>query len=213
MLENPWIKEWTAVWRESYGRPFVGITTHGSPAPGLFHIADEHAPVEAMTAAARLLLDRATPEQRQHLCHTIDAAEWRIWSNPEIYVNVSGIRLEEEPALQESVFELLRASSSARGFAKIRAVMKINAFLGVLCNARGVMNEFSYNFTLFGTPDEKAPWGWQVFGHHLVLNCFVLGRQMVLSPCFLGSEPRTSSMPVPMPGWRYSVMKSGSASS
>src|SRR5271154_2624567 len=39
MLENPWIKEWTAVWKESYGRPFVGITTDGSPAPGLFQIA------------------------------------------------------------------------------------------------------------------------------------------------------------------------------
>jgi hypothetical protein len=188
-LQNPWIREWTGLWREAYGRPFFGITTDGSCIPGLFPLADEDAPVAAMTASARRLLDRTSAEQRRRLCHTIDAAEWRIWSNPEFYINQSGIRLEEEPDLQEAIFELLRTSLSARGYAKIRAVMKINAFLGVICNARGVMNEFSYNFTLFGTPHEDTPWGWQLFGHHLVLNCFVLGRQMVLSPCFLGSEP------------------------
>jgi hypothetical protein len=188
-LQNPWIREWTGLWREAYGRPFLGITTNGSCVPGLFPLADEAAPVAAMTASARRLLDRTSAEQRHRLCRTIDAAEWRIWSNPEFYIHKSGIRLEEEPELQEAIFELLRRSLSARGYAKIRAVMKINAFLGVICNARGVMNEFSYNFTLFGTPHEDTPWGWQLFGHHLVLNCFVLGRQMVLSPCFLGSEP------------------------
>src|SRR5262249_9567044 len=38
-------------------------------------------------------------------------------------------------------------------------------------------------------PSANAPWGWQLFGHHLSLNCFVLGRQMVLSPTFMGAEP------------------------
>jgi hypothetical protein len=188
-LQNPWIQEWTGHWKEAYGRPFVGITTNGSAMPGLFPIANENAPIAAMMAAARRLLERASEDQRRRLCRAIDAAEWRIWSNPEFYVNVSGLRLEEEPDLQEGIFEVLRASLSARGYAKIRGVMRINAFLGEICNARGVMNELSYNFSLFGAPHEQAPWGWQIFGHHLVLNCFVLGQQMVLSPCFLGSEP------------------------
>jgi Protein of unknown function (DUF3500) len=188
-LQNPWIREWTGHWKEAYGRPFVGITTDGSPLSGIFHIADEDAPVAEMTAVARRLLERASGDQRRRLCSEIDAAEWRIWSNPEFYVNVSGIRLEEEPDLLEMIFDLLRTSLSARGYAKIRGVMKINAFLGAICNAPGVMNELSYNFSLFGVPHDQMPWGWQIFGHHLVLNCFVLGRQMVLSPCFLGSEP------------------------
>ena len=29
----------------------------------------------------------------------------------------------------------------------------------------------------------------QVAGHHLSLNCLVIGRQMVLSPTFMGAEP------------------------
>ena len=38
-------------------------------------------------------------------------------------------------------------------------------------------------------PSATEPWGWQLFGHHLVLNCFVLGTQMVLTPAFWGAEP------------------------
>jgi hypothetical protein len=33
------------------------------------------------------------------------------------------------------------------------------------------------------------PWGWQLFGHHLSLNCMVIGGQMVLTPTFMGAEP------------------------
>src|ERR1700704_1412329 len=94
-LQNPWVREWTARWEELYACPFVGITTDGSPIPSLFTIADEDAPVAAMTLAARRLMEQASAEQRQRLCLRIDAAEWRIWSNPEFYVNISGVRLEE----------------------------------------------------------------------------------------------------------------------
>jgi len=52
-----------------------------------------------------------------------------------------------------------------------------------------VLGEWSYTFCLFGTPSAREPWGWQLFGHHLALNCFVLGQQMVLTPAFLGAEP------------------------
>jgi Protein of unknown function (DUF3500) len=189
VLAIPWIREWTEHWTQLYRQPFVGITTDGNPLPSVFAVADEAAPCGAMTGAARRLLNRVSVQQRQQLTREIDAAEWRIWSNPEFYINQCGIRLEEQPELQETILDIVRASLSQIGFEKIRAVMKINGFLGVLCNAPGVMNEFSYNFTLFGNPHEHWPWGWQLFGHHLALNCFVLGDQMVLSPCFLGSEP------------------------
>src|SRR5207244_12436912 len=31
--------------------------------------------------------------------------------------------------------------------------------------------------------------GWQIEGHHLVVNCFMLGDQLIMSPSFFGSEP------------------------
>lgn len=51
------------------------------------------------------------------------------------------------------------------------------------------MNEFSYNFVLFGTPSESQAWGWSFYGHHLCLNAFFYKSQMVLSPWFTGAEP------------------------
>jgi hypothetical protein len=67
--------------------------------------------------------------------------------------------------------------------------MRLNLFLGELVRGTHVLGEWSYIFCLFGTPSTSEPWGWQLFGHHLTLNCFVLGSQMVLSPAFFGAEP------------------------
>src|SRR5882757_2813305 len=44
-------------------------------------------------------------------------------------------------------------------------------------------------FALFGHPAPTEPWGWQLWGHHLDVLCFILGRQMVLTPTFMGAEP------------------------
>jgi hypothetical protein len=37
---------------------------------------------------------------------------------------------------------------------------------------------------LYGTPDERAPRGWQLYGHHCAVNCLVVAGRMVLSPGF-----------------------------
>ena len=40
-----------------------------------------------------------------------------------------------------------------------------------------------------GEPSDTEPWGWQIDGHHLVINYFILGDQIVMTPTFMGSEP------------------------
>lgn len=40
-----------------------------------------------------------------------------------------------------------------------------------------------------GEPSPTMPWGWQLNGHHLIINYFVLGDQVVMTPSFMGSEP------------------------
>ncbi|MFN8635393.1 MAG: DUF3500 domain-containing protein, partial [Chloroflexota bacterium] len=51
------------------------------------------------------------------------------------------------------------------------------------------LGEWMYWISLFGTPSETEPWGWQIDGHHLIVNCLVLGDQLVMTPTFMGSEP------------------------
>jgi hypothetical protein len=180
-----------ADWRlAQLAEPFLGITTDGVRRHGLFHLAAEGAPTERMVAAARELLAVAGAEQQARLRHPIDAAEWRAWSNPELYINRHGLRLDEEGgAIRRAALELMRASLSEAGFAKARGCMLINDFLGRLVGGPRVMNEFSYNLLLFGEPSPSEPWGWSLYGHHLALSCFVLGAQMVISPVFMGAEP------------------------
>lgn len=189
-LQVPWLNEVFSRWGQLYEAPFFGITSDGRKVPDLYTLAAEGAPARSMLERAQHLLHQATHEQRAALCHPIDAPEWRGWGNPEIYVNKFGLRLDEIDApVRDAVLDLLRASMSPKGYAKARDVMYVNQFLGQLFNAPRVLNQFSYNFNLFGTPSLTDAWGWNLYGHHLVLNCFILGEQMVLSPVFFGAEP------------------------
>lgn len=67
--------------------------------------------------------------------------------------------------------------------------MRINGFLGKLVKSPTVMNEFSYNFVLFGEPSSLDAWGFSFYGHHLCLNIFFYKSQIIISPWFTGAEP------------------------
>lgn len=186
----PMLGEMISAWEQRDSEPFHGITCNGHKEQGLFMLADEGAPVAAMAAAARRLLDQLDAPAVRQLCYPIDAPEWRRWSNPEFLINPNGLRLEDcRPEVRAAIMDLVQASLSAKGFHKACGCMKTNAFLGELCQLPLIMNEWSYNFLLFGDPSTTQPWGWNLYGHHLALNCLVLGQQMVITPTFMGAEP------------------------
>ena len=177
-------------WKGLFTQPFKGITTNNLPPPGLFSLRSENAPTEGAVKASIYLLDQLSVEQRAGACFNVGSDQWRNWQNTEIYVESHGLRLEElERHLREAVLEVIRASLSERGYEKTRKVMRLNRFLGELVGGPGVMGEWSYIFCLFGLPSIKQPWGWQLFGHHLALNCLFIDQQMVLTPTFMGAEP------------------------
>ncbi|KAL2783611.1 hypothetical protein BJX66DRAFT_318203 [Aspergillus keveii] len=191
---EPFIKQWSDTWREKWKEPFKGVTTDGHVRTGLFTLAsqdrDDGAPVDAMVQAANSLLQVVPESQREALRYPIEAPEWRSWMNPEIYMFHHGIRLEEvSDGVVKAIHEVLRASLSSQGYFKVRGCMEVNRFLGELVEGTKVMNEKSYNFLLFGEPSRTEPWGWQIYGHHLCMNCFVIRSQMVISPIFMGAEP------------------------
>ena len=189
-IKDPLPASMVAVWRKLQAEPYVGITCDGVKETGLFPLKDEGAPTDKLVAAANNLLDVLSPEQRAAVRYPVDAPQWRVWSNPEFLFNPYGLRLDELGSdARSAILKLLEATLSRKGFEKARGCMKTNAFLGQLCQLETIMNEWSYNFILFGDPSLGGPWGWNLYGHHLCLNCFVLGRQMVISPTFMGAEP------------------------
>jgi hypothetical protein len=191
VLAHPIAKRLFDGWRETYqNTDFRGITTDGQCLPGLFALGDTQAPVRAAMDAALALLATLGEAQRTQLCHPADARVWRAWMNPEVYMMRFGLRMEEvAPQVRDATLELLKASLSARGFQRVRDLMRVNHFLGELVNAPRVLNENSYNLNLFGTPSLTEPWGWNFYGHHVCLNCRFVGGQMVVTPVFMGAEP------------------------
>ena len=67
--------------------------------------------------------------------------------------------------------------------------MRLNGHVLEITGKAEEYGEWFYWISLFGTPSSEQPWGWQIDGHHLNVNCFVLGDQLVLTPGFMGSEP------------------------
>jgi len=182
-------------WAPLYPAEFRGVTSDGSVIPGLFPLdapvdPEEVAPTAEMVEAAQALLAVVPSEDLGRLRHRVDAVEWQSWSNPEFMIHDTGLRLEfQSEAVREAVLGLVGASLGSEGLRQVRTLMRINGFLGEVNDLQNVMNEFSYHFALYGEPSRTEPWGWQLFGHHLAMNCFVWGDRFNLTPTFLGAEP------------------------
>jgi len=181
-------------WTPLYRNEFRGVTEDGTLREGLFELTPaepgEEAPVEAMVAAAHDLLAVLDDDGRKRIAFAADDVEWQTWANPEFMQFDTGLRLDLQPAeVREKALALVRASLSPEGYELAHAMMLINGFLGEVVDLETVLNEFSYNIALYGEPDLRAPWGWQLFGHHCAVNCLVVEGRMVVSPVFLGAEP------------------------
>ncbi|KFG80081.1 hypothetical protein MANI_019538 [Metarhizium anisopliae] len=189
----PWLHALYEHWQDLLSEPFKGITANGRLQPDLFKLEDQGIPIEHIVQAAKLVTFLANKRQRQTLSYHIDSPEWRTWSNPEFLISDKGIRLDDSDVtldLREAIINVLRATLSPEGFEKAIGATRINGFLGDLVQAPGIMNEFAYNFVLFGSePSTTRPWGFSFYGHHLCLNVFFYKQQMVLSPWFTGAEP------------------------
>ena len=162
----------------------------GNIRPGLYTLQDEGVDIERIVNAANAVSDVLNVKQRQKLCYHIDSPEWRTWSNPEFLLSDKGIRLDEvDTKTRDTIMNVLKATLSPEGYDKAVKAMRINHFLGELVESPRVVNEFSYNFVLFGRPSTTRPWGWSFYGHHLCLNVFLYKGQIVASPWFTGAEP------------------------
>lgn len=193
-VEGTFTGDLIAGWKPLYLSEFSGVTSDGNLREGLYPLEpaplEEAAPVNKMLNAVKNLFETATPEESRKLRYEVDAPEWQTWANPEFMQFDTGIRLEfASDEMKAAALGLVRASLSEEGYELTRNMMRINAFLGKTVGLEKLLNDFSYNFAVFGTPDPVAPWGWQLFGHHCAVNCLVVNGRMNLSPVFHGAEP------------------------
>lgn len=176
---------------EAIGQPFRGVATSDGIVRGLFPIKSTGASTAAIVSAAADFLGTLNTAELSRTQYAVDDPEWRNWSNVDVGIfSRHGVSLEEmSPDQKEAAWNLLEVSLSAEGVAQTRDIMKTEQTLLELNGEPIRYAEEKYYFTVMGVPSATEPWGWQLDGHHLVINFFVLGDQVVMTPAFWGGEP------------------------
>ena len=174
--------------------PFKGVTTDSNVVSNLFPIRSTGVSTEPVRKAAEAFFETLTPQQWAQTFFPVEDVEWRKWMNQHFYIRQGTSFKDMTDKQREAAFNLLRASLSAKGLQQSRDIMRLNHTLGELNNNNfEEYGEGLYWITMMGKPSDKEPWGWQLDGHHLVINYFVMGDQVVMTPTFMGSEPVTAT--------------------
>jgi hypothetical protein len=170
--------------------PFKGISTDGTIVPGLFGIRKTGVSTQSIREAAEAFLGSLNSAQRAKTLFPVDTDQWRKWSNIHPTLMRHGTPLFEmtEPQ-RDHAFALIRESLSEEGFEEALNIMHLNETVLEMTGRLSEYGEDLYWLSIIGTPSATEPWGWQWDGHHLNINYFVLGDQVVMTPTFLGAEP------------------------
>lgn len=169
--------------------PFRGLTATGEVETGLFGIKETGVSTSLVRKAAEKFIASLNEDQRSEIMFPVDDSEWRNWANIHRFPR-QGVSLDEMNGQQrDAAYGLLQRSLSARGYQTSRDIMRLNHHLAELVSNFDEYGEHLYWFSIMGKPSDEEPWGWQLDGHHLIINYFILGDQVVMTPTFMGSEP------------------------
>ena len=198
ILVFSWVAE-QAIWAQrgrfdgqreaALAQPFKGLFYLDVPPAGLFPIRKTGVSTEPVRQAAKAFLASLSKEDRKKTVFPVDDIEWRKWDNRHRYARQGAGFDKMTKGQRELAFSLMKSSLSARGLKQTQDIMKLNGTLAELTNRFDEYGEWLYWITIMGEPSATKPWGWQLDGHHVVINYFVLGDQVVMSPVFMGSEP------------------------
>ena len=173
------------------GQPFRGVATSAGIVEGLFPIKSTGvSTMPIQVAAERFLATLSTADlSRSHFA--INDPEWRDWSNVDVGIFPRrGISLEDmSDSQKDAAWNLLAVALSAEGLEQTQNIMKTEQTLFELNGEPIRYGTEKYYFTMMGIPTADGPWGFQLDGHHLVVNYFVLGDQVIMTPAFWGGEP------------------------
>ncbi len=173
------------------GEPFRGLVTSGGLVEGLYPVRETGVSTAPVREAAEAMLATLDTGELSRAHFAVEDPEWRDWSNVDVGIFARrGVSLEEmNEAQKAAAWRLLEQSLSAAGVDKTRGIMRTEQTLFEINGEPIRYHEDKYYFTFMGMPSATEPWGWQLEGHHLVINYFVLGDQVVMTPAFWGGEP------------------------
>lgn len=183
-------KKMSTDWEErGLAKPFKGITKDGNVQQDIFNLVSTGVTTEPVRLAAAAFLESLDDNQQEKTRFGINDDEWRKWMNQHFYIRQGTGFNDMSEKQRKAAFGLMGASLSAKGLKLSKDIMKLNHTLGEINDNFQEYGEWLYWITIMGEPSETEPWGWQMDGHHLIINYFVIGDQVVMTPLFVGSEP------------------------
>lgn len=172
-------------------RPLLGVTTDGVLRPVAHALGVSKIDTRPIADAAGAFLQALSPDQRARATFPMESEEWRKWINVHMNHFRHGVMLEDlAQPVRDLALELVRVTMSARGYYHARSIMRLNQLLAELTGDYDAFGEWPYFVSIFGAPESGEPWGWQIDGHHLCVNTVVLDGRIVMTPTFMGAEPR-----------------------
>ena len=156
----------------------------------------------AMRVAASGFLDTLTPEQKSRATFPLSSDERENWHF--VPIARKGLPLKDmEPKQRDAATNLLKTGLSKSGISKVETIRSLENVLKEIEKGSGPTRDSdAYFVSVFGTPDDKQPWGWRFEGHHFSVNFTLVGEGVSASPAFYGSNPATVRIEHPMKGVR-----------
>jgi hypothetical protein len=147
----------------------------------------------SMSGAADKWLKSLSDEQRQRAAYAFDSDERLKWHFiPNEMFPRNGVTIKEMSEPQRALArDLIKTGLSAHGYLTATSIMELeNVLLAIEKGVRFARDHEAYRLAVFGTPGDKAAWGWRLEGHHLSVRFDIVGGSTTASsPAFFGSNP------------------------
>jgi hypothetical protein len=154
--------------------------------------------IKAMRRAMLKFRNSLSAELLSKASSSLDSERLYLWHNTPIPVRgadtkIDGIMYGDLSDVQLSNFkEVLKLFLSKQGYQKVNEITVLAE--GFLHEVRPqVWDTKLYSIDLFGNPEKDNSWGFQLEGHHCVINFLVHDDNVSMVPAFLGAEPVTGS--------------------
>ncbi len=164
-------------------------------------------PSPAITSATSAFLKTLSADELKRTQYNFNDTLRFKWTNlPVGMVPRAGIQYGSlSDASRIAFHEVLTSIMSSQGYLKLTSIMQLDDILntlyqqafdnGTITNDMLKMTQGlkwaheNYFISIWGTPNDKEPWGLNFGGHHIALNLTVTGKSVSFSPLFIGTDP------------------------
>lgn len=141
--------------------------------------------LQALAGSTRQWLASLDPGQLAQAQHSFEHAERSHWAF--VPGERAGLRLSQMSESQrQGALDIARQLLTVEGMRQVEGVLELEALLG--SNAPANYNAGWYDWIVFGAPGESA-WGLRIEGHHLSMQWITDGKELSVTPWFVGVAP------------------------